>query len=122
MKQCEHCPWRRDADPRQIPGGYDEEPHRGLAATIDQGVESIIHAGRDGLRMMACHESAVGAERPCVGWLAHQLGVGNNLALRIHVLRHPPAGGLELVGEQHRRFEDTLPAGLPAPAASRGAS
>ena len=61
------------------------------------------------LRMMACHESAVGREMPCVGWLHQQLGVGNNLALRLAVMRGKVDGDVETVGPQHERFEDTLP-------------
>lgn len=62
---------------------------------------------RGGGRKMACHETAVGKEAVCVGWLANQLGPGNNLALRMEAMtgRLPD---FELRGEQHARFEDTL--------------
>lgn len=49
-----------------------------------------------------------GAERVCVGWLANQLGPGNNLPLRLWASRNLTEP-LELVGEQHETFEDTLP-------------
>jgi hypothetical protein len=61
------------------------------------------------LRMMACHETMPGKELPCVGWLAHQLGPGNNLTLRMLAMRDRSLTDFELVGEQHERFEDTLP-------------
>ena len=59
--------------------------------------------------MMACHETARGRELPCAGWLHNQLGVGNNIALRIMVFKGQIDGNVEVVGPQHERFEDTLP-------------
>lgn len=103
--QCTKCPWRKDVDPRAIPGGYDVRKHRGLADTIaDPG---RLMGGP--LRMMACHETTGGGEQPCVGWLNHQLGDGNNIALRLHVMSEPSLADFATVGEQHERFEDTLP-------------
>lgn len=104
-RQCAKCPWKKGVDPRDIPGGYSEKKHRGLRCTIaDPGA---ISAG--GLKMMACHETTGGNELPCVGWLAHQLGPGNNLGLRLAVITGKVSGAFDLVGEQHERFEDTLP-------------
>lgn len=104
-KQCAKCPWRVDVDPQDIPNGYSEEKHRGLADTIArEGDLSALFSGQ--LRVMACHETH---DAHCVGWLAHQLGPGNNLALRLHVLKCANIGELKLVGEQHETFEDTLP-------------
>ena len=31
--QCEKCPWRKDVDPWDIPGGYDER-REGQSATL----------------------------------------------------------------------------------------
>ncbi len=106
-KQCAKCPWRKDVNPHDIPNGYSEDLHHGLASTIsDPG--SCEHL--DGpLRIMACHESKVGKEIPCVGWLAHQLGPGNNIPLRVMASRGKINADFELVGEQHETFEDTLP-------------
>ncbi len=59
---------------------------------------------------MACHESSDGNESPCVGWLHNQLGVGNNIPLRIWAMKEK-IGKLTLIGEQHETFEDTLPCG-----------
>lgn len=103
--QCKACPWRKDVDPeRDIPGGYSAEKHKALASTI--AMPGRMEFGP--MRQMACHESTPGAEFVCVGWLSNQLGPGNNLALRLKA-----SMGLlpryELVGEQHERFEDTLP-------------
>lgn len=90
----------------EIPNGYDVERHRALASTIaDPG--RIDLGGQH--RLMACHETNVGAEQPCVGWLAHQLGPGQNIALRLRVAKGQVDADFELVGEQHERFEDTLP-------------
>ncbi len=108
-KQCKHCPWRVDVDPGDIPNGYCEIKHANLKNTIASGeVMSQISRNR-GLHMMACHESTTGKEKPCVGWMAHQLGPGNNIMLRIAAASGRIDADLELVGEQHERFEDTLP-------------
>lgn len=104
-KQCKKCPWRKDVDPHDIPNGYCEIKHRELATTI--ATPGVFHAGP--LRIMACHETKIGDELPCVGWLAHQLGDGNNLGLRIAAFAGRFDTDFELVGEQHHCFEDTLP-------------
>jgi uncharacterized protein (DUF2342 family) len=61
------------------------------------------------IQMMACHETPHGKERPCVGWLVHQLGPGNNIALRMRVAFGHIDGNVRTVGPQHENFEDTLP-------------
>jgi hypothetical protein len=109
MRQCKACPWRTDVVPEEdIPGGYCKTKHKKLKSTIAKpgDVSSVFSGG--GLTMMACHETTGGDEKPCVGWLANQLGPGNNLALRMWALDNLKER-LDLVGEQHRRFEDTLP-------------
>lgn len=105
-RQCAKCPWRVDVDPHDIPNGYCETKHARLRNTLAKPGEFRLGGT---LRMMACHETMPGKELPCVGWLAHQLGPGNNIALRLAVYRDPKLGEFELVGEQHERFEDTLP-------------
>lgn len=104
-RQCEKCPWKKGTDPRAIPKGYSEKRHAALRSTIAEPA----HLSFGPLRMMACHEMPRGCELPCVGWLAQQLGVGNNLALRLLVISGRVDGDVETVGPQHERFEDTLP-------------
>ncbi len=104
-KQCAKCPWRVDVDPTEIPNGYSCDLHAKLENTIAEP-----GAFRpSGLRMMACHETRVGKELPCVGWLVNQLGPGNNIGVRIAVMTGKIDGNVEEVGDQHERFEDTLP-------------
>lgn len=57
--------------------------------------------------MMACHYSAADAERPCAGWLSHQIGPGNNIGARLAVMtgRYLPP---KVSGKQYEQFEDTL--------------
>ena len=101
-RQCAKCPWKKSTNPHDIPNGYCEKKHAKLKNTIAE-------PGRfDGelLRVFVCHETK---ELPCVGWLAHQLGPGNNLALRLAVIRGRIDANVKTVGEQHKRFEDTLP-------------
>lgn len=103
-RQCGKCPWRVATDPTTIPNGYSEERHRGLAGTIAK--EADLASVYDPLVAMACHETE---DAYCVGWLAHQLGPGNNLALRVRMFSCENARDIQLLGEQHETFEDTLP-------------
>ena len=105
VTQCKSCPWRVDCVPDEdIPNGYSRELHRGLACTIRSGVDSMIGA----LRVMACHYSRPGDEFACAGWLANQLGPGNNIGVRLAVMRgRLPVPNVD--GPQHETFEDTLP-------------
>jgi hypothetical protein len=57
---------------------------------------------------MACHESKPEDEMHCIGWLMNQLGPGNNIGLRLQMLEFD-LSEVEIFGEQHERFEDTLP-------------
>jgi hypothetical protein len=109
IKQCAKCPWRKDVDPRDIPGGYCETKHKNLAGTIAE--PGTLNVGGP-LVMMACHETPGGREQPCVGWLAHQLGPGNNIGLRLWASKNLKRR-LKLAGEQHECFEDTLPDAEP---------
>ncbi len=104
-KQCAKCPWRKDVDPFDIPNGYDPEKHKALESTIATDVFSSF--GQTNL--MACHESKEGDEDMCVGWMINQLGPGNNIGLRLKMYRCENMSEVEVFGEQHQRFEDTLP-------------
>jgi hypothetical protein len=103
--QCKKCPWKVSTDPHDIPNGYSEELHRGLACTIADPTTGFRPTGH----AMACHEHPAGHEAHCVGWLMNQLGPGNNIGLRLQMLSCENAGAIRLDGEQHKRFEDTLP-------------
>lgn len=103
-QQCAKCPWRVGVNPHQIPNGYSVEKHKALACTIARPAD--LGSIRGEARVMACHETD---DAHCVGWLAHQLGPGNNLGLRMQMLSCENAGDIKLIGEQHERFEDTLP-------------
>jgi len=106
-RQCAKCPWKVDTNPREIPNDYCEKKHAALVNTIaEPGSLGGLHQP---LRIMACHESPVGRELPCVGWLWHQLGEGNNIPLRFMVAVGKIDGNVEVVGPQHTRIEDTLP-------------
>lgn len=109
LTQCRSCPWRVDCEPdKDIPGGYCATMHRNLSNTIDTGPDSLRRAFSGVSRVMACHYSPVGDEFPCAGWLHNQIGVGNNIGVRMAVIseRLPFP---EIDGPQHQRFEDTLP-------------
>jgi hypothetical protein len=106
--QCKACPWKTSTVPeRDIPGGYCEQKHKNLKGTVARP-GSFEGLGRGTMRMMACHESPVGEEQPCVGWVLHQLNEGNNLGLRMMAM-DGRFSTYRTVGPQHHRFEDTLP-------------
>lgn len=107
MNQCRGCPWKKSAKPKRDIPGYCERKHHGLAQTIAEP-ESIERLSGS-LPVFACHDSKPGVTRPCVGWAVHQLGPGNNIALRLHARGNPDYANLKTVGPQHERFEDTLP-------------
>lgn len=100
--QCAKCPWRKDVNPHDIPDGYSVDKHKALKSTISSGLSSM--AGQ--LRIMACHETG---DTHCIGWLMHQLGPGNNIGLRLAMRKCENLGEVQLCGDQHQRFEDTLP-------------
>ena len=100
--QCEKCPWLKKTNPHDIPGGYCETKHAALQGTIAQpGTLSAT------MQMMACHESPVGQETPCTGWLSNQLGAGNNIGLRLWAMRNVKS--VNLIGANHSSFRQTLP-------------
>lgn len=102
-KQCAKCPWIVGVDPNKIPNGYSAEKHRALSKTIAApGISSLRYDGR----AMACHELH---DAHCIGWINHQCGDGNNIGLRIRMMSCANAKKIRLRGEQHERFEDTLP-------------
>lgn len=104
-RQCKKCPWKVSTDPHTIPDGYSADKHRGLASTIAR--PDVFTTGP--ISMMACHETKPDDELPCVGWLVHQLGPGNNLGLRLRVIAGRVDANVELDGEQHPDFASTLP-------------
>lgn len=103
--QCGKCPWKTSTNPRDIPNGYCPSKHAALRSTIAE--PGAIGFGD--LVIMACHDSPLGAEGPCIGWLTHQLGRGNNIALRLWARHVDNLGDVRTSGAQHQRFEDTLP-------------
>lgn len=103
--QCAKCPWKVSTDPNEIPDGYCEVKHANLESTI--ATEGEINLGA--MNVMACHHSNGSDQMYCVGWLSHQLGVGNNIGLRMRMFNCENARDIKLDGEQHQRFEDTLP-------------
>lgn len=100
--QCEKCPWRVEVNPRDIPNGYSEEKHCALESTIARPEDNFLGT----LRAMACHETD---NAHCIGWLVNQVGVGNNIGLRIRMMTCENADAIKLCGEQHETFEETLP-------------
>lgn len=104
-KQCSKCPWKVTTNPYDIPDGYCEVKHSNLKETIAREGELNLSS----LKAMACHHSTGDDNMYCVGWLYNQLGSGNNIGLRIRMLRCENIRDLKIYGEQHQRFQDTIP-------------
>lgn len=105
-RQCAKCPWKVNTNPHDIPHGYSVKKHEGLSKTIAKpGALNIGMA----LNVMSCHEAAPEEQAYCIGWLHNQLGTGNNIGLRMAMRGCENIGDIELVGEQHETFNDTLP-------------
>lgn len=102
--QCAKCPWRVGVDPHDIPNGYSLDKHVELAVTI--AAPAALPDASAPLHVMACHETE---DAHCIGWLHHQLGRGNNIALRLRMRSCTNSGALRLRGGQHETFEATLP-------------
>lgn len=101
-KQCAKCPWKKGVNPYDIPDGYDVEKHKSLESTIATPGE--LNLGE--MKAMACHE---GEKNYCIGWVHNQLGEGNNIGLRLRFRSCGNVKDIEVVGEQHSCFKDTLP-------------
>ncbi len=106
--QCAKCPWKVDTNPHEIPDGYCELKHKNLEDTIAKDTSFSFNQP---LKVMACHHSKDTDENAehCVGWLNNQLGVGNNIGLRISMMNCENIKDLTIIGEQNDRFQDTLP-------------
>lgn len=98
IQQCALCPWKKSVSILEIPNGPDRESVRRILMDRPCGMDPGF--------MMACHDSPIGEEQACVGWLVHELGPGNNIPIRIAASRgrfDPSA--LVLDGPQHESVE-----------------
>ena len=103
VEQCTNCPWREGADLTKIPG-YVRENHKKLSGTIAKDTNILNQQ----LRIMACHNSTKVAVYFCIGWLHNQLGIGNNILLRLEMRNCSNIKEIKLKGEQKKTFESTL--------------
>jgi hypothetical protein len=116
IHQCKTCPWRVDCEPMTDIPNYVPGLHHKLDNTIAEP-GSLAGLSCTTMRVMACHYSKPGEEFPCAGWLHHQIGPGNNIAVRMRVMfGKMPVPVVD--GEQHETFEDTL-CNVPTPASTR---
>lgn len=108
LRQCMSCPWRKEVDPMKDIPNYSLGMHQDLVgSTIAREGDDVFTRE---LHVMACHKSKEGREVECVGWVANQLGPGNNIALRIRAM-DGRYNQLELIGDQHETLEETIPDG-----------
>jgi hypothetical protein len=103
--QCAKCPFKVRTNPYDIPKGYCPTKHEALKETIADGIQIFATS----IKAMACHHSNGNDDMYCVGWLNQQLGVGNNIPLRLLMMNYENAKDIKVVGKQHETFEATLP-------------
>lgn len=101
--QCKKCPWKKSTNLSTIPDGYSCEMHAALWDTIAEPMSLKP------TKAMACHESPIGQETYCIGYLVNQCGPGNNIPLRLTMLKYVNRHEIRTIGEQHETFQDTLP-------------
>jgi hypothetical protein len=101
VNQCATCPWRVGIKPSRDVPDFDPGIYDRMRSSLREGVASMAEKKRI---VMECHNGKRGANRPCAGWLHHQLGVGNNLGVRLAVIteRMPTP---KVFGEQHEDLE-----------------
>ncbi|PTT02347.1 hypothetical protein DBR11_04995 [Pedobacter sp. HMWF019] len=104
-KQCAKCPWKVSTNPYEIPGEYSKELHEKLGDIIPDP-DPLKYTPVKELRVMGCHLSH---KDYCIGYLHNQLNSGHNLALRLRFFKCENAKDIQIVGPQHKTFEDTLP-------------
>ncbi len=107
-KQCKTCPWRKDSKVKNIPS-YCPELHQDLQNTIanESPVEQLSDSSSKNI--MLCHHSKPDSEKLyCIGWVHNQLGVGNNIRLRLHFMTCENSNEIEVIGEQVKTFKDTF--------------
>jgi hypothetical protein len=102
VHQCSTCPWKVGADLNLIPN-YRRELHEKLTCTIADGPRLPTGV----LRCMSCHYSTERKNKPCAGWLYNQLGIGNNIGVRLAVMTERLSMP-KVSGEQYETFEETL--------------
>lgn len=100
--QCRLCPWKKSTR-GQIPNGFARDVH-----DLIRSMSTPMAALHQTELMMQCHETSDAEPLPCVGWMVHQLGPGNDLVLRMKMIAGHYDGDLRTVGPQHERFEDIL--------------
>ncbi|MDQ2096792.1 MAG: DUF6283 family protein [Tychonema bourrellyi B0820] len=102
-KQCKTCPWKLSETVADIPN-YSVETHEALQDTIADKTGNANQI-QEKLNVMTCHKSI---NSKCVGWLHNQLGIGNNIPLRVNMMFYSNAKDIEIDGEQVSSFEETF--------------
>lgn len=107
-KQCAKCPWKVSTNPHDIPR-YCPKGHAVAVKKTIADKDSPMESYYKPTPAMACHHSDGNDKMYCVGWLHNQIGVGNNIGLRMRMLNCENVRELKTVGKQHETFEETLP-------------
>lgn len=105
VEQCQTCPWKKETKCENIPN-YDPQLHESLRETI-AGSDGNLSKINQPIKIMACHYSTETENIHCAGWLHNQLGVGNNIQLRLS-MRNDNISEILIDGEQVESFDETF--------------
>jgi hypothetical protein len=100
-KQCENCPWRRDAPP----GEFTLERFEALRCSVEQGFG----------RLFACHKTPEEDKRACVGYVMNQLREGGRGPQNFNLRKLLSSGLIDpdqmtLVGPQYDNYDEMVEA------------
>lgn len=106
VEQCPTCPWKKETKCSDIPN-YDRQLHESLRETI-AGSDGNVSKINQPIKNMACHYSTETENVYCAGWLHNQSGIGNNIQLRVSMMRNKNISKIVIDGEQVDSFEETF--------------
>ncbi len=101
-KQCANCPWKKSTKWEDIDcvEGFDMDFYESVR---DEYIPK--HMFDKSHRNMGCHKHE-GDDQPCIGWLLHEAGRGNNIGIRLMLSGVENADELETFGPQHTDIRD----------------
>lgn len=101
-KQCGNCPWKKSTKLEDIDckEGFDMDYYESVR---DDYV--ACHDFDRSHKNMGCHKFPNDSQ-PCIGWLLHEAGPGNNIGIRLMLSCVDNANELETFGPQHKSIKD----------------
>jgi len=105
--QCSNCPFKKTSSTASIPDYNLQDHENSRDITLEEGEEFDLRKINEPFRTMACHGRN---KKACIGWINHQMEVGN-VGLRLSFGRglYPNIKfPLVLDGKQVETFNETF--------------